>query len=762
MKTSLSTLDRPELHQTDSTGEPSARLLLENLDGVLTETNTWLAQAQENERTMLAVWDGQSEDGRKWDKNYNRAVAPYDGCSDTRVRLADSAVDELAMLQVSAVFGANPQAVQMEAGDARTAGRVGTLLKYEIRQRMRAELWEETNFLATWMNACGHAVMWTRWQDTWVNGEETLTQEQLVGWLGEQMAAQMPEQEAAMQAAGILEQATETAALVLSSPETTAQAIQLIQQRYPVLSEKRAARVVKDLSRTGKAVFRLPVKRPGKPSVKALFPGIDIFYRWWCDKIDEAPTIYVIETLPEHKLRAKKVTEGWSQEFIDALLTMGPTPCVDMGTVTKIGKLHTIGRKHFDSVARGRLNARLSEMVGYYQVVRAFVKSVDEDGIESTHEVVCHPGAGTRKKKGKEEPLVGLIRLVDDFHEGGCFVSFRREYKTRKLWETRGVPELASSAQWQLKKNRDGRIDRADLATSPPVSVPLSMGKGERLGDVGVRPGKISYADPRGGRLEYMPPPRFDEGNIEVDNAITLENANLLGLENAALPPGKLMMHRQYLITGFLTQFREVVIRILALDQRYMDPVFVGRVVGGGELPFAVTREEIAGQFDVALEFDVRMLDTEYVKARWNLVREAMANDRSGVMRDPVFTKWVVTSIDPGLADQGFDEPQQAVEKDVAELNDLLAKGMQGFYNKPKDGANAQAMLAEIDKQLSTNPHMYSQYQQDAMFQKYVQALMQKYQFDLQQFDNAEKGRSGWTFDDAGDRAGVERGGMMS
>jgi hypothetical protein len=57
---------------------------------------------------------------------------------------------------------------------------------------------------------------------------------------------------------------------------------------------------------------------------------------------------------------------------------------------------------------------------------------------------------------------------------------------------------------------------------------------------------------------------------------------------------------------------------------------------------------------------------------------------------------------------------------------------------------------------------MYSQYQQDAMFQKYVQALMQKYQFDLQQFDNAEKGRSGWTFDDAGDRAGVERGGMMS
>jgi hypothetical protein len=343
-------------------------------------------------------------------------------------------------------------------------------------------------------------------------------------------------------------------------------------------------------------------------------------------------------------------------------------------------------------------------------------------------------------------------------------VGFRREYKTRKLLEVRGVPELAGSAQHQIKKNRDGRIDRADLATSPPVHLSARMGQGERLGDMGIRPGgRVYSASGKGAEVAYMAPPRFDEGSIEVDDAILREHANLLGLEHDRLPPGKLMMHRQYLITGFLTQFREVLLRILALDQRYMDPVFVGRVIGGGELPFAVTREEIAGQFDVALEFDVRMLDIDYVKARWNVVREAMANDRSGVMRDPVFTKWVVASIDPGLADLGFDDPQQAMEKDVSDLDDLLVKATKGIYNKPKDGANAQAMLAEIDKQLTTNSHMYSQYQQDAKFQEYVQALVQKYQFDLQQFDNAEKGRSGWTFDDAADRAGTERGvpGMM-
>lgn len=749
--------DTAELHQTNSNRNPNPKLLLEDLDDIVSQTGTWLAQAQENEKTMLAVWDGQSEDGRKWDKNYNRLVAPFDGCSDTRPRITEAAVDEIVMLQVSAVFDAEPQVIQMEAGDAAVAGKVATLVKFEIRQRLLLELWEETNFLAQWLNGYGHAVMWTRWQDSWTTGEETLTMEMLIGWLSEKHAENLAEQGVEPDQAGILEQATITAEMILQSPETNKQAVEMIQARYPVLSAKRAKRVVEDMREAGTCTFRLPIKRAGRPSVLALMPGIDIHYRWWCDKVHEAPAIYVIETLPEHKLRGKVLTEKWSQEFIDALIEIGPTPCVEMGTVAKMGKLHTEGRGHFDNASRGRLNAKLTEMKGYYQVVRAFVKSVDEDGVEALHEVVCHPGVGQKKKKSKPEPLIGLTRLVDYYHEGGCFVGFRRGYKTRKLFEERGVPELGGSAQWQIKKNRDGRIDRSDLATSPPVRSNIKMGKGERLGDIGIRPGGRVY-DTRGEETKYMEPPRFEEGSIEVDDAIIKELANLLGLEHPNLPPNKMMMHRQFIVKGFLIQYREVVLRILALDQRYMDPLYVSRVIGSGDQPFAVTREEIAGQFDVRLPYDMRMNDLEYVKARWNVVREAMANDRSGVMRDPVFTKWVVSSIDSQLADMGFDDPKAAVEKDVKDLDALLVNAMKGFYGAPADGANAAAMMAEIDKQLATNPHMYSAMQTDPKFIEYVQALQKKYTFDLQQFDNAEKGRSGWTFDDAAARAGTERG----
>ena len=748
------------LHLTPSNALPDVSALMAELEDIVVQTSTWLAQQQDNERTMLALWEGQSDDGRKWDKNYDRPVAPFDGCSDVRNRLTDSSVDELTMLQVSAVFDAEPQAIQQEASDASTAGKVGTLLKYEIRQRMHSELWEETNYLAAWLNTCGHAVMWTRWMDSWMNGEETITQDQLIGWLAEQQMAQMPDlpQDDPAIDQGILEQSTLMAEAIMARPASDPSSIAILQARYPALSEKRATKVLADLRRTGTATFRLPIKRPGRPSATALFPGIDIHYHWWVDKVQEAPVVYVIETLPEHKLRAKPTTEKWSQEFVDAMIAMGPTACMEMGTVAKIGRLHTEKRHHFDTSASNRINAKMHEMRSYYQVVRAFVRSVDEDGFEAMHEVIYHPSAGTKKgRKAKPEPLVALSRLVDDYHDGGCFVGFRREYKTRKIHESRGVPELGMSAQFMLKKSRDASIDRSDLATSPPVRTNIRMGKGERLGDLGIRPGGRVY-DQRGEKTEWMTPPAYDAAARESDQAVLLEHANLLGLDYEGISPNKLMLHRQYIVRGFLVQYREVLLRILSLDQRYMDPLFVSRVIGTGDQPFEVSRAEIAGQFDVNLKFDVRMLDIDYVKARWNVVREAMANDRSGVMRDPVFTKWVVASIDPALADMGFDDPKTAVDKDIKELQSLLSSGMNGFYGQPKDGGNAQALLAEIDKQLATNPRMYSAMQEDPTFAQYVQSLRQKYEFDLKQFENAETGRSGWTFDDAEQKAGIGRG----
>jgi hypothetical protein len=64
----------------------------------------------------------------------------------------------------------------MEANDVDAAGRVQTLLNYEVKQRLRAELWRELNFAAQWTRIFGHAVMHVGWSQEWTTGRERLSE----------------------------------------------------------------------------------------------------------------------------------------------------------------------------------------------------------------------------------------------------------------------------------------------------------------------------------------------------------------------------------------------------------------------------------------------------------------------------------------------------------------------------------------------------------------------------------------------------------
>jgi hypothetical protein len=737
------------LHSVPSDESPSPRSAINELTKTINDLGTWLGIAQQGERTQLCLWPSQSDDNRKWDKNYGRPVMPWDGCADTRVRLVDASVQELLMLQVSAFFSANPAAVQQEAHDAAAASKVQTLLKYEIRQRMRSELWAELNFLTAWTLGMGHGVMETRWKDNWVTGNETLTAQQLADWLAEATAEQMEAQGGGDADAikPVLDEQMQMEVEMTLATKDSETALTMLQAKYPALSKKRAMRVVRDLEREGSATFRLPVKKPGRPQVIARCPGIDIFYPWYVDDIKNAPWVCVVDTLSEPELLKKPVTEGWDKDFVDILFAMGPTPAVDIGALPTVNASYTTPRPIFDNTTTKRLHKRIEELRNCYQVLRFRIKAVDEDGIECEHELVCHPSIGytanwRKMEDGHLEPKVALERVLDNWHEGGDFVAFRREYKERAIWSSRSVPEMTGGYQWELKKSRDGMIDRNDLAVNPPLrySSRNAAGRGERLG---IRPG-AGLQERKGEESSWMTPPVMDPASLDMEERVRAENANLLGLSNEHVPQAKTMLHQQFLVTGFLIQCRELLLRIIGLDQQFMDPLYVSRVIGGGPLPFQVTREEIAGQFDVAMEFDVRMLDMEYVKARWDVIKEAYQSDRSGVMNDEVITRWLLSSIDSNLADMAVGEASQVSQKEADDEKEQLAIAAMGVVIPPKQGGNAKSRLSAIEEQMTTNPKLASLYQTDPSYKAIVDARGKKYQLDISQQKNAVFGRDGW------------------
>jgi hypothetical protein len=736
-----SSREKLQLHRVPSSSTPSVKAAITELQTNLSDISYWIGNAQRDERTLLAEWDGQHISGRKLDSAYGHKVSPWDGSADTVVRLADSASDELIMIMISSFMTANPSAIQQNVADGKVhnAGKVGTLLKYEIRQRMRDELWREMNFFANWGVDYGRSVMQVGWKREYITGKGTISVEELAEWVSS-LQTQGQGQDSETQSPMIIEQATQEIQMLIADPAMMVELVKLMQMKYPLLSPKRASKVARDLAKQngGEVTFRLPIEKPGRPMVKAYCPGISFFSPWRSDEVGNAPWKCVVEQLTEPQVWAKINTDGWDEDFCEKLISQGPKKVVDQASTDPLGTPFSVGRPLFFNTPNDASNRRNMEMHGYYEVVHMWIETVDEDHFPALFEVIFHPAMGD--KKG--EPLCAINRIVDDFAEGGQFVEFRREYKSRSPWDSRGVPRLVSLSQMERKWMRDGRLNRADMATNPPIrtSRKNAYGKPERLG---MAPGRVMQEE-RGQESSFVPPPQFDEGSVEEEAMIMADVANLLGLFNKDVLPAKTAMHQQYLIWNWLSSCRAIAVKIIEFDQQYMDPINVSNVIGNGPMPFTADRDSIAGQFDVQFEFDVRMGDPEYIKSIWEVVTQAIQNDRQGELNTSVLNRWLIQSVSPTLADIACGDPQQNAQKEADDERAAIGAACLGLIQTPKPGGNAQLRLDTLHQEANTNPIVQQAVQTNPRTQEILEAREKVWMLALQQQQNAGIGATGW------------------
>jgi len=742
-------------HAVRSDHDLDANHLVSEIETTLTDLGVWTSNAQTHERIQRAEWEGQSEDGRKWAKNYGKDVFPWEGAADTRHRLADMSIGELVHLKMVAFFNGEMRTVAMEANDADAAGRVNTLLHYELKQRLYADLWQELNFACTWSETYGHAVLGTFWENAWTTGLQRITVEDLAAVLAtRQMEAAQLEAEAmgvpVEDAAAMMPEVTDPQMLVeqflMDRENGEDELVSLLRELYPTLPEARARKVIKRLRAGQTDEFRIPIKKGGRPKVKAYMPGFDVFYPWATDNVKSAPWVAVQDMLWLPDLLAKETEEGWDKAFIDAVVAAGTGPVIEQSGLDN--RLATVTEANAGNLFEGRgaseraQRARETQPL-QYGVLRVYVRTTDEDGVPALREIVMKPSIS--KTDGSKPGLVGLNRVLDYYHDHGCFVSLRREYYVRSLWESRGVGELAMTPQAEMKARRDSHMDRVALNTLPPSrgSVQYAPGSGQRYEALGIKPGGF-VADPRGATpTDFMRLPGYEPNEV-VEKLIDRDNARLLGLLHPELPQEKSQLHRQWIVNGFLVQVRELVLKILSLDQQFLDPLQVSRIIGSGEVPFVVSREEIAGQYDVLMTFDVRSMDMAWLKQKLAVLQEAVKFDRSGAFKDVPVMRYLVASVDPNLADLAIADVQAARESEIEDEKKALGTLMTGIEVKPPDGSNAAARLETDQAELANNPRVYQAYQTDLQFRAMLDARMAKWQFDLTQQQNAQTGRSGW------------------
>lgn len=187
-------------------------------------------------------------------------------------------------------------------------------------------------------------------------------------------------------------------------------------------------------------------------------------------------------------------------------------------------------------------------------------------------------------------------------------------------------------------------------------------------------------------------------------------------------------------------------LRVLGLDQQFMAPLFVSRVVGAGPAAFEVTREEIAGSFDFVLEFDVKSLDMEYLEKRWSALKDAFSIPGvAGQVPTIPLVSWLLNNIDPGLADlvTGGLEERNAAEGEAEKA--AIAMMLTGVEPEVTESMDAGTRLAMDQQQLQMNPVVQQAYAAGGLFTDMMNRRVAAFQFQVQQrTENAQTGRTGF------------------
>lgn len=703
---------------TNTTNEQNEDVLLQttrepDIDRLLSEfelAGGYLARmwrADYADKARFTRWSGQHPSGRKKRELLGDACLPWDNAADTRQPLVDGIIRDLASVLTTAGSRAQVKAVPCSFANEAKAQQVAKLVNH-FRQQRRRELGRERDLIASYLLSYGLAV----WQVGWERRVSyTRTQISL-----EQIANEFPQGPSLVQ-------------LVLD-PTLEDAAVDAAMGLLDTLSKPQARRIVRELRSKGTAEVPRPYVTYHGPEWTARKVNEDIFFPASTTDLQRARCIFVRDFLTETELRENVLTDGWDEAWVEAALKTRGKVVTWNDTFTNV--VHE--GDAYSTAARSDTRDQLVE------VVWAYVRTVDEDDVPEVCCTIFCPNA-TKDSDGKE--IWAKHGPIGYEHGKYPFVEIQQERVSRRLVDSRGVPEVSATWQDEIKTQCDMLEDRATLEVNPTLLVPpTKFGQKYRIG-----PG-IKVEKQLGGNkgLEYLEPP---SGNpqlaFEVIQMVLRRAAEYWGLPHPEVVPAKWQARLQQAVENFLAAEEEVCTQTLQLAQQYLTDEELQRI-GGGLPGFPTTAQDIAGEYDFQLVFDARDLDMEFTFKKLDAISKLVVpNDRGGAIDYSKLTALGLASIDATMAQTILQDQQgaagkvfESVNKDVA----LMALGNQftPVENDPTAGMKMQFLQTIVQ----SNPKYVQALQGgDERFKELLESYAKNLQMSLDQQKNVMIGRTG-------------------
>ena len=660
----------------------------------------YVDQCRENYDTRFALWDGQSADGRKHAREGAKIdPTPWDGASDLRVFLTDEAVNAKVAMLGMAFRKAQLVAVPVEGNDLKRAKIVSNFMKWLVQTQI-PEIDREVELLGNYLCEKGIAATGQFWE---MSREKTLLTLQL-----SDLQAQFPEADVMV---------------MLTDPAMTDTLRALFEEMYNCTAKK-ARKMIDELRSTGRTTVPVAGREKSRPVVRAFNLDENLFIPNSSTDLETAPAVYRVQYFSAEQLRSFAATEGWDEKWVDAAIS------------TCRGKYITPTNNEYIRVHSRSFNYIQEQMFDLIGVVYAYQRLSDEDGIPGIYLTVFTPLMGP---DGYEHMGYAKHGLLGYAHGQYPFVIHRREFLSRRLHDSRGIPEVGKPIQDQIKVHKDSRIDAASLAILPPMGYPVGRpparwGAGARIPE--RRPNEYHFLD------RPMP-----DGNTEASETQLRNDFNrYLGFASATGDQQFALMKNQFETDKFMASWSKAFRQIWSLYQQFGSEQVYFRVVGLRQQdPIQFIKGGQDEEYDFILNYQVESMDTEKTFEKIKQIAQIVATaDREGVVDYSEWLQAMIEAIDPTIAERIIQPKDVGQQKTVSELQDMLAKVYAGQDQDIKVGTPPELGLQIIQGYVQGDPVVQQRLQnpQDP-FGKRIEKLTKQLQFQIQQRENAKIGRLG-------------------
>ena len=675
----------------------------------VSDNNPYCVQTASNYASRFAIWPGQSADGKKHSRGPQGQVdpIPWDGASDLRVYLIDNLINDKVAMILEAINKSSLVAQPVQGNDIARAKQVSTFMKWMIKTQM-PDFDREVELLAQYIEEKGAAVMGQFWEKS---------QEKILQTL------RVSDFQSAFPAIDIQQ--------LLESGDADDYLKSTFEEHYKV-SRSKANKMLRELATKGETNVAIVGPEKSYPVMRAFNLDTDLFIPPDTTDIEQATGIYRVQYYTPEKLRSLVNTDGWDKNWVENAIA---TAKGRMLSVTPVEYMQPMSRSFIYT------QQRFTDKIG---VVWAYQRLSDEDGIPGVYLTIFSPdippSAGGSFANGDtygEHDGYAKFSLYGDNDGKYPFVLYRREYLSRKLHDSRGLPEPLKPLQDTIKAHKDSRIDTASYNIMPTIFYPigrplLKWGAGARVPE--RRPNEYHYGAP-------IPFDETTEASLATLNNDAKEYVGFLKDDNGEpVNTDK----NQSEINKIFTALSASLTQVWNLFKKYGDEVTYYRVVGiQSEQNTKFKRGPENEQFYFSFRYDVRDSDSDFsLQKIESLMQFASQMDRTGAVDWTEFLQVAFEAIDPNLASRILRPADVGTEKVIEDVQNDCTKLWAGISVNVKPNTPPQIAQQTLQN-WAQSPDVVARYQADPAFQKRVQVYQQQVQMLLDQQQNQQIGRLG-------------------